>query len=191
MRIILASESPRRQELMHFLFDDFLVIPSFFPERDVLFQEDPGPYCEELAYRKALSVATDHPNDLVIGSDTIVWASGQILNKPRDKEDARRMIGILQGRDHEVKTAYSLLHLQQDIRITGHVSTRVTFAPMDETEIRCYLEKNDYAGKAGAYAIQGAAARYIRGIEGDFYTVVGLPVAMLYKELHELGMIEQ
>lgn len=191
MNIILASESPRRLELMHFLFDDFLVIPSFFPEREVIFDDDPGTYCEELAFRKAMSVASEHPDDLVIGCDTIVWASGQILNKPDDREDARRMIEVLQGRDHEVKTAYSILNLQHKMRVTGHVSTKVTFAGMAASEIESYLKMDDYAGKAGAYAIQGAAAKYIQRIEGDFYTVVGLPVARLYKELKDLGVFEQ
>lgn len=190
MNIILASQSPRRLELMHHLTDDFLVIPSDFSERTVEYTGDPAAYCKELALRKALTVAADYPDDLILGSDTIVCIGDQVLNKPEDRADARAMIARMAGRTHEVLTAYAIVIPSRGIRLVDHVATRVVFAPMSEAEIEGYLDRNDYLGKAGAYAIQGAAARFVQAIEGDFYTVVGLPVARLYKELKGLGILK-
>lgn len=189
MNIILASQSPRREELMHFLTNDFAVIPSEFPERDVLFTGDAPAYTEELARKKALQVARAHPADLIIGSDTVVIQGEELLNKPLDLEDARRMIYLLQGETHEVVTSYALICLEQGIQRVGHVSTKVTFCDMTDREIEAYLSTGDYAGKAGAYAVQGAAARFVQEVQGDFYTVVGLPVSALYRELTALGLI--
>lgn len=189
MIIILASQSPRRLELMRHLTSDFLVIPSDFPERDVEFAGDPVAYCEELALHKALVVAADYPEDLVLGCDTIVYLDGELLNKPEDRGDARRMMTLMQGRSHEVLTAYTILIPSLDVRTTDHVTTQVTFCPMTQDQIEDYLDQADYMGKAGAYAIQGAAARYVESIHGDFYTVVGLPVARLYREFKGLGIL--
>ncbi len=189
MNIILASQSPRRLELMRHLTADFLVIPSDFAERDVEFTGDPAAYCEELALQKALVVAADYPEDLILGCDTIVFLDGELLNKPQDRADARRMMALMQGRSHDVLTAYTILIPGLDVRITDHVATQVTFAPMTGDQIEDYLDQSDFMGKAGAYAIQGAAARYVESIHGDFYTVVGLPVARLYREFKSLGII--
>lgn len=189
MNIILASASPRREELMGCLTKDFRVVPSDFPEREVLFKGDAAAYSQELALKKALAVAADYPQDLVIGSDTVVFARGELLNKPMDRADARRMMNILQGGCHEVVTGYALICANQGLHKTGQVSTKVFFQPMSAEEIEEYLDAGDYMGKAGAYAIQGAAARFVEGIEGDFYSVVGLPVARLYKELKGLNLI--
>lgn len=187
MNIILASQSPRREELMHYLIDDFAVIPSDFPEREVPFRGDAPSYAKELALKKAQQVAGIYPEDLIIGSDTVVFKEGELLNKPLDRQDARRMIRLLQGTSHEVVTSYALICLDRKIQRVGHVSTQVTFHAMSDQEIEAYLATGDHAGKAGAYAIQGAAARFVQGIRGDFYTVVGLPVAALYRELKALG----
>ncbi|KAF5061828.1 Septum formation protein Maf [anaerobic digester metagenome] len=189
MNIILASESPRRLELMKYLTDDYLVIPSDFQEREVSFNGDPIHYCKELAYQKARTVSEKYPDDLILGSDTIVVIDGLILNKPQDRAEAREMIQRLQGRVHEVMTAFAILNPTQEIKVIDQVATRVCFAPMTDGEIESYLEQGDFRGKAGAYAIQGAAAPFIDFIEGDFYTVVGLPVSRLYKEFRKLGVI--
>lgn len=190
MKIILASKSPRRLELMHFLTDEFEVIPSHFPEREVRYMGDPSAYCRELALKKADFVAQTNPEDLILGSDTVVFLAGEILNKPRDRSDARTMIARMQGREHEVLTAFSILIPSRNIRLVDHVATKVRFAPMTGREIESYLDEADFMGKAGAYAIQGAAAKYVEYVEGDFYTVVGLPVARLYRELKSLGILE-
>lgn len=189
MRIILASQSPRRFELMHFITDQFEVIPSDFPERDVEYLGDPEAYCRELAFRKAKCVAEKYPQDLTIGSDTLVVIDKEILNKPQDRNDARQMIARMQGNVHEVITSFALLSPSRQIELVDHVATKVRFAPMTEREIENYLDQGDFMGKAGAYAIQGAAAKYVEGVEGDYYTVVGLPVARLYKELKNLGLL--
>ncbi len=191
MNIILASKSPRREELMRFLTNSFAVIPSDFPEREVMYAGDPYRYTEELGLKKALQVAENHREDLVIGSDTVVVQDGELFNKPLDLEDARRMIRSLQGSWHEVVTSYALVALDKGIEAVGHVSTKVLFNAMTELEIETYLKTDDYAGKAGAYAVQGAASRYIARIEGDFYTVVGLPLSALYKELKAHGIIRE
>ena len=189
MKIILASQSPRRQELMRFLTDDFLVIPSDFPEREVSYQGDPGDYCEELALKKALSVAKDHPEDVVLGSDTVVYIDGKILNKPMDRSDARAMIEKLQGQSHEVLTAYAIILAKRGVRVVGHVTTKVVFSKLTATEIEAYLDEEDHMGKAGAYGIQGAAAKFVERVDGDFYNVVGFPVAKLYRELKDLEIL--
>ena len=189
MKIILASQSPRRLELMHYLTDTFEVIPSDFPERNVEYLGDPEAYCRKLAYGKAERIAEKHPQDLIIGSDTLVVIDGDILNKPKNRAEARQMIHRMQGTDHQVITAFALLSSSQDIKVVDHVSTKVWFAAMTDDEIERYLDQGDYMGKAGAYAIQGAAAKYVECVEGDYYTVVGLPVARLYKELKDLGIL--
>lgn len=190
MKIILASKSPRRQELMHFLTDDFVVIPSDFPEREVSYRGDPGAYCEELALKKALSIAKQFPSNVILGSDTVVYIDGLILNKPRDRADAKAMLEKMQGREHQVLTAYAIVIKDREIQVVDHVATTVVFSTMSADEIETYLNQEDYMGKAGAYAIQGAAAKYVASVDGDFYTVVGLPVAKLYKELKGLGILE-
>lgn len=189
MRIILASQSPRRQELMHYLTHDFLVVPSDFPEREVLYSGDPAAYCEELALKKALAVAHLYPQDVILGSDTVVYLNGEILNKPVDREDAKAMIRKMQGGEHEVLTGYAVVILDRDVRVIDHVRTRVVFSEMTDFEIEGYLNQEDYMGKAGAYAIQGAAAKFVDRVDGDYYNVVGLPVAKLYKELKGLDVL--
>lgn len=189
MKIILASQSPRRQELMRFLTTDFLVIPSDFPEREVSYCGDPGDYCEELALKKALSVARCHPTDVIIGSDTVVYIDGKILNKPKDRADARRMIRELQGKSHEVLTGYSIIIADRSVCVVDHVTTKVVFSKMTEAEIEAYLDQDDHMGKAGAYGIQGAAAKFVERVDGDFYNVVGFPVAKLYRELKDLQIL--
>ncbi len=189
MNIILASQSPRRLELMRFLTNDFLVVPSDFPERDVEYQGDPQAYCKELALKKALAVAEDYPNDVVIGSDTIVYFNDEIMNKPIDRADAKAMIRKMQGNVHEVLTAYAIVNQNKGIEVVGVESTKVRFSEISKEEIETYLLQEDYMGKAGAYAIQGAAAKFVEAIEGDFYTVVGLPVAKLYRELKGLNIL--
>ena len=189
MKIILASKSPRREQLMYFLTDDFLVIPSDFPERDVSYNGDPGGYCEELALKKALAVAKDFSNDAILGSDTVVFIDGTILNKPRNRSDARAMMEKMQGRTHEVLTAYAIVVPRQGIEIVDHVTTKVVFSNMSPAEIESYLDEEDHMGKAGAYAVQGAAAKFVESVDGDYYNVVGHPVAKLYKELKGLGIL--
>ena len=202
-RWILASASPRRRQLLQQMgIRDFAIFPAQGEECSVA--SDPGSYVEELARHKALEVyrraAASPPSNeacfgdvalRVIGADTIVVCNGHILGKPTDREDAARMIRSIQGRGHEVMTGVSLIWdgiagSDDGDRInaeTFHVTTTVHVAPMDEEEIARYLATGEADDKAGAYGIQGAFGTFIEGIEGDYYNVVGLPIAALYQTI--------
>lgn len=202
MRIILASASPRRRELLEQIGLPFEIIVSHAGEQ--LSCAPPDRLVEELSCRKAEAVAEElsrgeglsgHQEELlVIGADTVVSLDGCILGKPGDSGEAFGMLARLQGREHEVYTGVTLLYgnkaAGQD-RVWSpksfHERTRVDFYPMTEAEIREYVETGDPLDKAGAYGIQGFCARYIRGIEGDYNNVVGLPVGRLYQEIKELS----
>jgi len=194
--LVLASASPRRQDLLRNAGIEFLVKATNIPElpRE---GENPPACAERLAREKALAVSGQRPGDFVLGADTIVIADGQILGKPRDAADAARMLGLLSGRTHQVITAVCLLGPQlgnadQELR-TGLEDTRsettlVTMDALSDEDIRSYIATGEPMDKAGAYAIQGIASRWISSIEGDYFNVVGLPVALLYRMLREHGV---
>lgn len=173
MKIILASASPRRKEILKQLGIDFSVITADTDENSTL--SDPAALVEELSLRKAQAVAKiAGPHAAVIGADTVVAARGEILGKPENKQDARRMLRLLSGCTHQVFTGVSVLC--ENKRHTAHCVTDVTFQPMTEEEIADYIASNEPYDKAGGYAIQGRAARYITGIHGCYWNVVGFPV---------------
>jgi septum formation protein len=195
---ILASQSPRRRELLGKLNIPFEVEPAVGEER--ICGESPQEIVQNLARAKAQEIAEKHRAEqvLVIGADTVVVLDGQILGKPKDRADMEQMIRHLQGRTHEVYTGVALLHVgagslshdpagssgqeNDDLRSFAEC-TKVTFYPMSEQEIKDYALHSDGLDKAGGYGIQSDAARYIKGIEGDYNNVVGLPLARLYQEL--------
>ncbi|MCD8156284.1 MAG: Maf family protein [Clostridiales bacterium] len=188
MRIILASASPRRRELLARLGMDFEVIPS--KGEEVITKEIPAEIVTELAVQKAQAVAKLLKNRaeediLLIGADTIVVNEGKILGKPVDEEDACRMLRALSGRTHQVYTGVCLIYRCRDEERTHtfYEKTDVDFFPMSEQEIRDYVATGDPMDKAGAYGIQGVCGKFIRGIQGDYNNVVGLPIARLYQEL--------
>lgn len=204
MKIILASASPRRRELLKQIGIEYEVMAS--DAEEIVSSTVPAEVVEELAKQKAENVylkylqsAEDTMHDkvepdvlkseslLIISADTIVACDGQILGKPKDAEDAKVMLRILQGRAHEVYTGVTFLyreHAYTDVRAHSfHEATKVHFYPMTEAEIEAYVATGDPLDKAGAYGIQGLCARYISGIEGDYNNVVGLPVGRLYQEL--------
>ena len=190
--LILASASPRRQELLRNAGIAFTVQPANIDET-VIAGESPRSYAERLAREKALTIATTCPQDLVLGADTIVVVAQEVLGKPRDADDAVRMLRLLSGRRHEVITAVCIVkpvhgELRTDNRevATESESTRVTMTEISEEEIRAYIETGEPMDKAGAYAIQGMASRWIPRIEGDYSNVVGLPIALVYRILREL-----
>lgn len=187
MTIRLASASPRRRELLSLLTQDFLITPSQVNET-ILEPLPPSQLVARLAQRKAEAVAEQFPADLIIGADTIVTLDGQILSKPTSPAHATQMLRTLSGRSHTVFTA---LHLCSPNKVAAEVSsTRVTFAPMSDAEIAWYIATGEPMDKAGAYGIQGLGARYIQEIEGDYFTVVGLPVHRLYHLLEKLQAFE-
>ncbi len=184
-RIILASQSPRRRELLTQIGLKFEVIPSTVEE--VITSANPVEVVQELAQQKARDVAEVAGREmakdslLVIGADTIVVYEGKILGKPEDKEDAVRMITMLQGKEHSVYTGVALLSGEQEIVFAEE--TRVQMCPMTPEEILWYVNTGEPMDKAGAYGIQGLCARFIRQIQGDYNNVVGLPVGRIYQEL--------
>ncbi|MCD8148962.1 MAG: Maf family protein [Clostridiales bacterium] len=199
-RIILASASPRRKELLARLGAEFEVIPSGGEE--VITKEIPSEIVMELAAQKAGAVAKEVREEygrsakgiseecvLAIGADTIVVNEGKILGKPADEADACRMLRSLSGKTHQVYTGVCLIRLETE-KCEEHTffeETNVTFYPMTEEEIRDYVDTKDPLDKAGAYGIQGICGKYIRGIQGDYNNVVGLPVARLYHEMLEFS----
>lgn len=203
-KIILASASPRRRELLTQIGLDFEVVVSETEEK--ITSTEPAKVVEELSAQKAeavwgwmhlqtdagsgekKAVAQDY---IVIGADTVVACDGKILGKPGTVENAVAMLYMLQGREHEVYTGVTILYSEngEQRKLTFHEKTAVHFSPMSEEEIREYVATGDPMDKAGAYGIQGFCARYISGIEGDYNNVVGLPVGRVYQELRKLQLL--
>lgn len=189
MKILLASASPRRRELLEQIKIPYEVCVSHVEE--VVAETEPARVVEELSARKAAAVleaAEAEEELLVIGADTVVAADGRILGKPEDMQQAVRMLEALSGRTHRVYTGVTCICRRKDCKRvikTFHESTTVEFYPMSRAEIEEYAASGDCQDKAGAYGIQGFCARYIRGIEGDYNNVVGLPVGRLYQEIKE------
>lgn len=190
MNYILASQSPRRKELLGRLGIKFTVEPAAGEE--IQTGNTPEEIVQNLAAAKAQEIAAKHgaADTVIIGADTIVVCDGQILGKPRDRADMADMIRSLAGRAHEVYTGVAICYGAPSERKlhTFAECTRVHFYPMREAEIADYAAHSDGLDKAGAYGIQSDASIYIQGIEGDYHNVVGLPVARLYHELMALGL---
>jgi septum formation protein len=178
--LVLASASPRRQELLRAAGIPFEVQPANIAE-DPLPGEDAKSCAERLAREKAMAIARQRPNDLVLGADTVVVIDKQILGKPNDATDARRMLRLLSGRTHQVITGVCLTSRGQTSVMSE--TTSVEFSELSDTEIVDYVASGEPMDKAGAYAIQGMAARWIPRIEGDYSNVVGLPVALVWRML--------
>lgn len=183
--LVLASASPRRQELLRNAGIPFTVQPADIDETP-LPGELPRDCAERLARQKALAIWTTRPHDIVLGADTIVFVDQSILNKPADAEDAARMLHLLSGRTHEVITGVCLAvgAPNESPRVSvASETTLVTMSALAEQDIREYIATGEPMDKAGAYAIQGRASRWIPRIEGDYTNVVGLPVALAYRML--------
>ncbi len=182
MKYVLASASPRRKEILENLGLDFTVITSDADESSEIC--DPEKLTEELSRRKAEAVR-DHLSRLgkldnetvIIASDTVVFVCGEILGKPKDRDDAERMMRMLSGKSHTVTSGVALVHSGKTF--SAHSTTKVTFDELDEEFIDKYVSSNEPYDKAGAYAIQGRAAEVISKIDGCYFNVVGLPVNRL------------
>lgn len=183
--LVLASASPRRQELLRNAGISFEVQPADIPE-DPLPGESAQECAERLAREKALAIAGKRPVDVVLGADTVVVIDGQILGKPADAADAARMLRLLAGRKHEVITGVCLVVRGQ--WSVASETTVVTMSAIGDAQIADYVASGEPMDKAGAYAIQGIASRWIPGIEGDYSNVVGLPVALVSRMLREKGL---
>lgn len=191
MKLILASASPRRAEILHSAGLSFTVISSAVDETPVP-GESPVDMVQRLALAKAELVAARAVGPaIVIGADTTVVLDGAILGKPRTTEDARQMLEKLSGRTHSVVTGVAVIRLPDVERREFHETTQVQFTALDEQEIIRYLASGEAFDKAGAYAIQGRAGRYIPRIQGCYYNVVGLPLSRLCTTLAELGWSDE
>lgn len=184
MRLILASASPRRRELLTQVGLTFDVVPAHIDETRRA-SEDPTAYVQRLALEKAQTIHVQHPEAFVLGADTTVEVDGHALEKPADRTDAERMLRALSGRVHHVHTGIALL--SPHARRTHLETTSVTFGPVDEAELQHYLDSGEPYDKAGAYGIQGYAARWIPRIDGDYFNVMGLPLAATVRLLQELN----
>ena len=188
MKLLLASHSPRRIELLRNAGFDFEVIPSGVDEGLPIPGELPEDYGQRVARAKALRVAARSPSAcLVLGADTIVTINGLILGKPSGPFDAARMLRLLSGQTHKVVTAICLVRAPDKIEALDHESTFVTFCELSDDDIRGYVAIEEPFGKAGAYAIQGLASKFVTHISGCYFNVVGLPVPLLYGLLKTLG----
>jgi septum formation protein len=188
--IILASASPRRKELLALLGIAFTVMPSSVNEDIDDSQLSPAQVVEVLAERKARYIATKLTSGLVIGSDTIVVVDEQILGKPQDAQDAYQMLTLLQSRTHSVYSGLTVVDAAspEPQVIVGHNVSKVTFRPMSHKEIEGYINTGEPLDKAGSYGVQGLGSVFIERIEGDFYSVMGLPLNLLYQMLLEFGI---
>jgi nucleoside triphosphate pyrophosphatase len=184
--LVLASASPRRQELLRNAGITFEVQPAHIAE-DPLPGEAAKDCAERLAREKALAVARQRPHDVVLGADTVVVVESQLLGKPSDAADAARMLRMLSGRKHQVITGVCLVVNGQPS--VASETTLVTVSEITDKEIADYLASGEPMDKAGAYAIQGIASRWIPRIEGDYSNVVGLPVALVYGMLRREGVV--
>ena len=184
--IILASSSPRRRELLTMIGLDYRIETS--GEEEVQPHGlPPAEYVKTLALQKAQPVAYLHPQDCVIGADTIVYLEGDILGKPHYPEIAKAYLTRMQGKEHVVYTGVAVVKDgKADVR---HCETRVTFAPMTEVEIDAYVATGEPLDKAGAYGVQGPGGVFVDRVEGNYFNVIGLPLPMLYRMLIEEGEI--
>lgn len=183
MKVILASASPRRKELLSRLYDRFTVEPA---DIDETLPDDIGPEFAPLflSAAKANEVASRHKNDLVIAADTVVSCMGRIFGKPKDRQEAKWMLKRLSGNTHKVLTGCCISYKGENIGFTSE--NYVTFYSLTEKEIDAYIETGEPMDKAGAYAIQGQGAFLIEKIEGDYNAIIGLPLSRLKREIKNL-----
>jgi septum formation protein len=185
LKLVLASQSPRRSEILQAAGIPFTIrVPQVQVEEIRQSGEPPLRYVRRLATEKAAAVNLE-PGEVILGADTVVVYEGHVLEKPRDAHDALRMLSLLNGREHDVITGICLRTQTESIVDTD--ITRVRFSQLTRQEITGYIASGEPTGKAGAYAIQGLASKFIERIDGSYSNVVGLPVALVYKVLRSAG----
>ena len=185
-RIILASASPRRADLLRQIRVEFELLPSQVEERPHP-DEAPADYITRIARAKVIAVARHREAGLVIGADTVVVLDGRLIGKPEDEADARRLLRQLSGRWHAVMTGVALIDLKTRHEVADYDKTLVKFAQLTDTEIEWYAKTGEPMDKAGAYGIQGLGGLFIDEIAGSYYNVVGLPIPLVYRLARRLG----
>ncbi|EMA6342800.1 nucleoside triphosphate pyrophosphatase [Bacillus cytotoxicus] len=183
-KLILASGSPRRKELLELANVPFEVVVSEV-EETIGAYSSPADIVMALALQKASAVAETHEESIVLGADTIVTYDSHILGKPKDAAEAKEMLQLLSGKTHEVYTGVALISKEKTV--TFYERTEVTFWELTEEEIDVYIATKEPLDKAGSYGIQGKGAIFVQQIQGDYYSVVGLPIARLVRELQQFN----
>ena len=185
--LILASQSPRRKDLLNLIGLAFEVdVPALFQEFTAVQMPDPQELVRENAKGKVEEVKHRHTNSIILGVDTVVALNGEVLGKPESAQEAIDMLSKLQGKTHTVWTGVRILDSETGLNVSFEDSTEVDFLPMSKTEIETYVQSGEPMDKAGAYAIQGLGSVFIGGIRGDFFNVVGLPIAHVHSTLKKL-----
>ena len=188
MQILLASSSPRRRELLGLLGVPFHIVPPTC-EEILSPHHSPSEQTRQIAQDKAQSVAKQHPKDLVIGSDTVIEIEGKLLGKPGNMKEAEIMLRNLRGKCHQVHTGVAVIHQAKKVSIDFVETAQVWIKSFGEKTLKAYLETKESLGKAGAYSIQGEGAQLIEKVEGDYPTIVGLPLWRTGKILEEQGVV--
>ncbi|HAT4168863.1 Maf-like protein [Clostridium perfringens] len=184
MKVILASKSPRRVEILEKIVKEFEVVQSNFDENTIDFKGDIEKYVKDLSRNKAIEVSKrlNEPS-IVIAADTVVFQDGKVLEKPKNEEDAFSMLSSLSGNTHKVYSGICLINTYDDTVVTDCDCTEVRFSELNPRQIRNYINSGEPMDKAGAYGIQGLGGAFVEGIKGCYYNVMGLPLNKLYKVL--------
>ncbi|EGT4136993.1 Maf-like protein [Clostridium perfringens] len=184
MKVILASKSPRRVEILEKIVKEFEVVQSNFDENTINFKGDIEKYVKDLSRNKAIEVSKrlNEPS-IVIAADTVVFQDGKVLEKPENEEDAFSMLSSLSGNTHKVYSGICLINTYDDTVVTDCDCTEVRFSELNPRQIRNYINSGEPMDKAGAYGIQGLGGAFVEGIKGCYYNVMGLPLNKLYKAL--------
>ncbi len=189
-KIVLASASPRRQEMLKNTGIKFIIDHAECDESLHSFK-DPHKLAREISERKALAVAHRHDDALIIGADTFIVFKNELMGKPHTDKEALGMLRLLNGKMHRVITGFTVFDTSTHKKSTGSVETKVFFSIMSEDELKAYVKTGESVDKAGAYAIQGRGAFLVKKIEGDYLNVVGLPLCELFKTLKKFGITIQ
>ncbi|MPQ42499.1 Maf-like protein [Clostridium tarantellae] len=180
MKVILASKSPRRQELLGRLVDDFEIIESKFDENSIMFKGNPEEYVKELSKAKAEAVFHNEKSEsIIISADTVVVHEGRVLGKPKNEEEAYSMLKALSGNTHKVYSGFCVLNTKNASAICDCCCTEVKFSKLTNEQIQKYIKSEEPFDKAGAYGIQGLGGVFVEGISGCYYNVMGLPINRL------------
>ena len=184
MKVILASKSPRRVEILEKIVKEFEVVQSNFDENTIDFKGDIEKYVKDLSRNKAIEVSKrlNEPS-IVLAADTVVFQDGKVLEKPKNEEDAFSMLSSLSGNTHKVYSGICLINTYDDTVVTDCDCTEVRFSELNPRQIRNYINSGEPMDKAGAYGIQGLGGAFVEGIKGCYYNVMGLPLNKLYKAL--------
>lgn len=186
-KIILASGSPRRKELMKFLRIPFEVVVSNYDEESEKFSNGKE-MVEGLSFNKAKVVSDQHKDAVIIAADTTVVLGERVIGKPKDKKNAREILHLLSGTSHKVITGYTIFDSKTKQHVTSSVASTVTFKNLTDSEIEFYLKHDEYKDKAGGYAIQEVGGVFVEDVRGDFFSVVGLPLKDIRRELENFGI---